>query len=53
MCSFVEDLIVEEVFVFMLCGDVKNLFVGLMLIDFVYVVYIDVGYCVVGVKVNG
>lgn len=50
VCSQVFD---DWVYVFMLKGDVVDLFVGLMLLDFVYYIYSDVGYCCIGVKIGG
>lgn len=47
------DLFFDEVYVFMFKGDIKELFVGVMLVDFVYVVYIKVGICCVVVCIDG
>lgn len=44
---------VKEVYVFMFKGRVIGFFVGVIFVDFVYVVYIEIGYCMMGVKVNG
>lgn len=47
------NLFFDEVFVFILKGDVISLLQGLIFIDFVYVIYSEIGNKMVGVKVNG
>lgn len=47
------DLFGGEVYVFIFKGDLKVFFWGVGLIDFVFVIYLEVGYCCFGVKVNG
>lgn len=46
------DLFFEDVYVFILKGDVIFFKYGLILIDFVYCIYIEVGNYCIGVKVN-
>lgn len=46
------DIFFVNVYVFIFKGEVIELFSGGILIDFVYKIYIDVGYKMVGVIVN-
>lgn len=41
------------VYVFILCGEVIDLLKDVMFFDFVYVIYSEIGYCCIGVKVVG
>lgn len=46
------DLFLDEIYVFMLDGCIIELFMGVIVVDFVYVVYLDVGNMCVGVCVE-
>lgn len=47
------EMFVDQVYCFMFKGDFILLLIGVMLLDFVYVVYIELGYIIVVVKING
>lgn len=47
------DLFFDMVYVFMLKGDVIELLLGFVLIDFFYRIYFEIGNKIIGVKVNG
>lgn len=42
----------EEVFVFIFKGDMKIFFKGFIVLDFVFNIYIDIGYYCMVIKVN-